>query len=69
MSKLVLTMLGKAWLKYTDLARDYSFPVKYQGYDNKAYDGEGAYEPSAEGFFIWLADGMPLTEPEWREQS
>lgn len=48
--------ISELWQQYCMLDQFY-LSTKYQSYDTEAYDGEGAYYKSAEGFLAWIVDG------------
>jgi hypothetical protein len=43
------------WKEYQALD-DYRLSIDYKSYDPTAYDGQGAYHKSVDGFMNWLAD-------------
>ncbi len=57
--EVLVRELGQLWNEYLQLAESSGFPTQYQSFDPSAYDGEGCYEPGAEGFIRWIAAGAP----------
>ncbi len=50
--------IAALWKQYHALDV-FSIASKYQSYDEQAYDGDGVYYKSAEGFLMWVVDGCP----------
>lgn len=57
MSKLT-DELATLWQQYDSLDQ-FRLSTRYQSYDESAYDDDGAYYKSAEGFLMWIVDGCP----------